>query len=895
MKKFLSAMMAVCVMTMSMGITGVQAQETKGTQIFFDDFSSSELKAGWAVKNTAEGNTASIDTVNGNFVLEKSLGDNSSYVELTYMLDTPISSGKVDVEMTLKATSADSSQIQIQFRGDESTTQHHTMYRLIKGSKIDVRAEGTSPDYKSISNTLLSDTSTLKFKSSIDYDTKLENNNVTSYVDDVASSIKRGFITSTGVESNALKYIRMYIPKSTSTAGLVIDDFKITHYDTGSVGNFEDFSGSLDSSKWSLVNKGSNGTNVAALNTTEENFRLHNAEGKEVGLEYTLGEEKNEGKIATEFTIRVNEKVGSQVQVMLRNAAEQNLAFMRLQIGGIPELQNAVDTAYQKVGSAKLNANVPVRVKVVFDYDAEEGKQVTAFANGVEVANKIGFKSVTKGTAFENVYIKIAGAHTGVDVSLDDFHVYEMGGAAEKIANTYNKIDLGNTMAVSENLNLLKADEENGTTISWKSDNEAVITSEGVLGSDKGTAKLTATIALGDNTISRSFVVKPFEYSYFENFDSETKPSGWSGGSVDTENKALETSESGDTRYTWASPISSGKFAIEFDTCKQNTDDKYIQFKLQNSEKKDIALVDTADGYLRVRDIVEGKASYHITASNGVKTNEWVNVKLLCDFTKDSEQVSVYVDGIKANFDVSFFDEAIKDIKYANFYIPTAQKGAKVLVDNFKAYSAGGTTEATCLGSELGFDKSNVTKNITLPGAVEGGSVVWTSSNEAVISNDGIVTRPADNDANVILTRVVTKDDIVNKTDFRVRVPADKGTTEYIGGKITDSNGMPTLLTKDKDVKGSFKINNDSDDAVTVTVITALYKGDELVDVAIAPVTVPAGETGYAAETKAVTIPQDATNFSDVGFGGEQNYEVRSFLYTSMKDLVPLMNGILLK
>ena len=892
MKKLISAIMSVCVMAASMSITGVQAQEIKGTEVFFDDFSSSEMKAGWSINNTTEGNIASVDVVNGNFILEKSLDDNASNVGLTYKLETPISGGIVDIEMTIKATSADAADIQLQYRGDDDANKYHTMYRLNKGAKIASKVEDVAK-YENVSNDLFNETTAIKFKSSINYDTKVEKNNVSTFINGKESSIKRGFITSTNATDNSLKYIRIYIPKSAKTGGLIIDDFRITHYNTGCNGNFEDFSSELDSAKWTVVNKGTTG-NIAEINASEQNFRLNNAEKQEVGLSYKLDSAKKEGKVATEFTIRVNEKADSQVQVMLRNAADQNLAYMRLQIGGIPELQNAADTSYQKVGSSKLDVGVPVRIKVVFDYDAPEGENVTVFVDGTEVANKIGFKSADKGIALDDVYIKIAGAHMGVDVSIDDFHVYEIGGVAEKLADTYNKIDLGNTMAVAENLNLLTVDEANGASIAWSSDNEAVISSNGVLGGDKGTANLTASITLDGNTVTRNFIVKPFEYSYFENFDHETKPSGWSGGSIDAENKAFLTNVSGDTRYTWSSPISSGKFAVEFDMSKQNEGAEYVQFKFQNSEKKDIFLMDTQNG-VRVRDVIEGTTKYHMNAGTDVVTGEWINVKLICDFTKESEQVSVFINGTKTNYDVSFFNEAVKDVKYANFYIPTTQVGAKYLIDNFKAYSLGGVAEATALGTALGFDKANVTKNITLPGSVEGGTVVWTSSNEVVISNDGIVTRPTDNDAEVVLTRVVTVDNLVNKTDFRVTVPADKGTVEYVGSEFTDNSGMPTLLVADKAVKGGFKINNDSDNDVTAAVITALYSEDELIDVKIAPVTVKAGETDVSVESNTVTIPSDASNFTNVGIGGEQNYEVRSFLFTSMKDLVPLTNGILLK
>ncbi|PWK11256.1 immunoglobulin-like domain-containing protein [Tumebacillus permanentifrigoris] len=62
------------------------------------------------------------------------------------------------------------------------------------------------------------------------------------------------------------------------------------------------------------------------------------------------------------------------------------------------------------------------------------------------------------------------------------------------------------------------------------------------------------------------------------------------------------------------------------------------------------------------------------------------------------------------------------------------------------------------IGYAVGDSKLSVTQDLTLPtvGAVHGAKIEWTSSNAAVVSNTGHVTRPTDQDTKVVLTAHLT-------------------------------------------------------------------------------------------------------------------------------------------
>lgn len=100
-------------------------------------------------------------------------------------------------------------------------------------------------------------------------------------------------------------------------------------------------------------------------------------------------------------------------------------------------------------------------------------------------------------------------------------------------------------------------------------------------------------------------------------------------------------------------------------------------------------------------------------------------------------------------------------LNWFNFYLSPADK---VIEDK----------EALTIGYAAGDSSSSVTRNLTLSvtGAVYGSSITWASSNAAVISNSGEVTRPSfySGDQNVTLTASLYKDGVTDTKVFNLTV-----------------------------------------------------------------------------------------------------------------------------
>jgi hypothetical protein len=91
----------------------------------------------------------------------------------------------------------------------------------------------------------------------------------------------------------------------------------------------------------------------------------------------------------------------------------------------------------------------------------------------------------------------------------------------------------------------------------------------------------------------------------------------------------------------------------------------------------------------------------------------------------------------------------------------------------------------------------NVTKNITLPKEVDGAKIEWISSDESIISNEGvIVKRPHNHSKYVMLTAVITKGDSKLTSRYIVKVARDMydDITEDMIMGLSDDYGNYELL-----------------------------------------------------------------------------------------------------
>ncbi len=191
---------------------------------------------------------------------------------------------------------------------------------------------------------------------------------------------------------------------------------------------------------------------------------------------------------------------------------------------------------------------------------------------------------------------------------------------------------------------------------------------------------------------------------------------------------------------------------------------------------------------------------------------EWVHIAVTYDSA--SHACSIYRNGISQ--DVQYINEAKEIIadensnKYIGFNSPGYNGGfAKMLMDELSIYnqalSSGDIIKLyTTYGAEFDGSKvvdadadslrislKSIKENIFLPtqGAA-GSTITWTSSNEAVLSPEGTVTRPTsgENDAQVTLTATLSYADYTKEKSFDICVeaePAFRNLTDFSMRDVT--------------------------------------------------------------------------------------------------------------
>lgn len=175
---------------------------------------------------------------------------------------------------------------------------------------------------------------------------------------------------------------------------------------------------------------------------------------------------------------------------------------------------------------------------------------------------------------------------------------------------------------------------------------------------------------------------------------------------------------------------------------------------------------------------------------------EWVHIAVT--FDSSTQEVQIFRNGVAQEVlylnTASYITKDDTSDKYIGFNSPGYNGGyAKVYLDEFRVYGkAADASEVIGLYTEYGaeFDTGAVLEadyvSVEIPVTVvkydlnlqtegiAGSIITWSSSNEAVISNDGKVTRPAlgEADANVTLTAKIAFGGAEKTKTFEITVPA---------------------------------------------------------------------------------------------------------------------------
>lgn len=184
-----------------------------------EDFFSSSISKNWEIICSNTKNVAKVNTENQTFELNKN--EDSSGVRLSYVIPDKISSGMVTFEFSFYMNGTANKAIQLQ--GINGKGSNILMYTLSQGGRAAIRNEDSG--YTNVSNDILSKGKKYSFKTVIDFDATEEN--ISTYINSVESSVKKGFQASaTAID---LKKISFYIPtlSNYTGAGIAIGDFRV--------------------------------------------------------------------------------------------------------------------------------------------------------------------------------------------------------------------------------------------------------------------------------------------------------------------------------------------------------------------------------------------------------------------------------------------------------------------------------------------------------------------------------------------------------------------------------------------------------------------------------------------------------------------------------------------
>ncbi len=177
----------------------------------------------------------------------------------------------------------------------------------------------------------------------------------------------------------------------------------------------------------------------------------------------------------------------------------------------------------------------------------------------------------------------------------------------------------------------------------------------------------------------------------------------------------------------------------------------------------------------------------NMTAAGTVTENKWLHFTLL----RENTVMKLYINGIFVTESAAFMDNSPADIDNAVSYIGKSQFSADPYfnghIDEFKIFNRALSESeiienmATGIKTDLAsliaqsaqlYDGLNVKTSLNLPIFENNStSILWSSSNEAVIKNDGTVVR-GENDERVTLTAIVTTNGEESTFPYTLIVPA---------------------------------------------------------------------------------------------------------------------------
>ena len=294
--------------------------------------------------------------------------------------------------------------------------------------------------------------------------------------------------------------------------------------------------------------------------------------------------------------------------------------------------------------------------------------------------------------------------------------------------------------------------------ITWASSNEAVLGHNGEYKSPTGDeiVTLTATVTYAEVTKSASFdvlVLKDAKKKYLVDEDFN---------SLD-QNSRYISFENGNLTYENAMVVQNPFFnEEEVDVTEVNSGDNCIKLKSNNDKSASISTSSLSS---------IGKFSFEYQYNASVSESTYLEIYLNDDMV---EKINLSKND---NFITYSKDFNLASGKIKILFVNAIKSDKNILIDNFKVE---GVLSSSDLDSLISLP-SKITKSIVLPKSSSiGGIVTWTSSNESILTSDGILKDGLEENTKVTLSANLTYQGISKDYTFEVDIKINSTSTDAL-------------------------------------------------------------------------------------------------------------------
>lgn len=356
---------------------------------------------------------------------------------------------------------------------------------------------------------------------------------------------------------------------------------------------------------------------------------------------------------------------------------------------------------------------------------------------------------------------------------------------SEAVANGIQSLSLGDTTALTENLIL--PSNINGVSIVWTTTDGTVISSSGVISPDNytgvdKTATLTATLTSGAVTTTKNFMITVLKLPLTDlervTFDKNALDLG--NTSNLTSSLTLPTSGSQGSTISWSSSdatVVSNTGVVTQPTYTIGSKTITLTATITKgsvSETKSFSVTVLALDMSDAEAVTLAKTTLDLDDTSNVTSNLTLATTLangvIVSWTS-TDATTVSTTGIVTQPTYTMGNKTVT-------LTATLSKGSANEIKEFTVVVSAlamSDTEAVNLAKEdlsLG-DTTSVTENLTLPTTgLHGTSIIYSSSNLSVVSDSGVVNRPAsgNGDVPVVLTATISKNSVSDTKSFTIIV-----------------------------------------------------------------------------------------------------------------------------